>query len=154
MKIIRPALLSAVLLSPLAAFAQTAPDRSVDQAPAADMNQAPTDVNVPSANKPYDVSTEYGRNREQLQTELSDIKREVETLRANISDAGRERLDSLSTRVDELEARTMAVSDERDFNENKHKFKNELKKIRKDLKGARKYRTMAPDASQTAPTNP
>ena len=127
MKIIHPVLLAAVLFSPFSSAAQTP--------------------------RP-DQSSTIDKNREQIQTDITEVRRELDTLRANATGTGRDKLDALSARIDKVEGRAVAVTDEHDFDENKHKFKNALKKIRRELTDSRENLTVTPDALQATPTNP
>ena len=180
MKIIRPALIAAAMMLPFAAAAQTSrPDRGVDTDRTGTSDQdsaterasttggARTEPNDTSreVNEPREVrpgmpaagDSAFDRDRQQLRSDVTDLKTEVEDLRANSNEQGRAKIDALSRRVNDLEQRTISASDgsERDFNENKHKYKNELKKIRRELKDARKYRTEAPNATpMDTPSNP
>ncbi len=153
MKMIQPMLLAAVLLSPFGAAAQTPrPDGSgnTDETSTTETEGAgrtgatrtePGDTgsrNMPGMSRNDAGSDKY---HDELRTEISEVKKEVEDLRGRISDQGTEKFTALSTRVDELESRITTVGDERAFKENKHKFKNELKKIRRELKCVRKYQT-------------
>lgn len=167
MKTIKPMLLAAALLAPCVAGAQTPrPDRSVDTdgtntvEPTDTERAARTGATRNEPNGTYsrtgtvdrsEGSPAFDKEREQLRSDIEGLKRESDTLRADTNAKGREKLDSLVSRIDELENRAVSADagTERDFNENKHKYKNEIKKIRRELRDVRKYRTMSPDSAPT-----
>lgn len=173
MKLIRPALMAAVLLTPCLALAQTPrPDRSVDtdgtntsdDAGSATRRAGSTGAtrNEPNESIPRAVpgasddtrSPEFSKDSQQLTSDIASLREEITSLQSKTNTKGREKLDTLSTRLDQLQERatTATAGSEKDFNENKHKYKNELNKIKRELRDVRKYRAMTPDSTQSAPT--
>jgi predicted nucleic acid-binding Zn-ribbon protein len=148
-------LLAGALLAPLGAAAQTTPaDRATDADAAAEPNpqqrsmngarNEPIGTENPRANA-SDVgdTSRFEKNKTQLNDDITDLKKRIEVLRANTTEQGREKLNALSSRVDGLQNRVVTAEDsERDFDENKHKFTNEVKRIRRELRDVKRYRTI------------
>jgi len=162
MKILRPMLLAGALLAPFGAAAQTQPNRDADtDATNTGVERTPTErASTTGATRSEPAGTgmtdkeranasdvgdssHFEKNKDQLNSDISDLKKQIDDMRAGTTEQGREKLDALSSRVDSLQNRVVTSEDsERDFDENKHKFTNEVKKIRRELRDVKRYRTL------------
>lgn len=148
MKIIRPELIAAVLLVSTLAAAQRS-DPSMDDPGSKRSEETATERasrtgatrNEPNVDMRDDARMRdqdtFDKDRLHLRGEISDLRREVEVARDNAPERNRGKLDELVTRIDDLDTRTTAVEDPKEFRENKHKYTNELRKIRRELRGVK-----------------
>ncbi|UPT74173.1 MAG: hypothetical protein M0D55_20560 [Elusimicrobiota bacterium] len=116
-------LIAAALLVPGLAVAQTPrAGRAVDTGPGS--------------------QTAEEKRDDRLRVEIIEFKREVEEAADEVAVSAREKYKALTSKVDELETRAVSAADagERAWRESRHNFKNQLRKLRRELKAVRSER--------------
>lgn len=95
----------------------------------------------------------FKQQRVKIGAEIAELQREIDLLSAAAAAEGREKIDALKQRADELETRVASAAEggDREWKETRHKFKNELKKLRRELKNARKAYSRAQQGGMNAP---
>lgn len=114
------ALIAAVLLVPCLASAQSPrDDRAIETAPGSE--------------------TAAEKRDDRLRVEIIEFKREVQDAASDVSDSAKEKYRTLAAKTDELENKAVAAADAgaRAWRESRHNFKNELRKLRRELKSIR-----------------
>ncbi len=103
------------------------------------------DVNAGTGSDTTVIATDDQPGRDRFTKDVSDLKRDAETARATAtSDENRMKIEDLSRRIDALETRGASFS-----KSTSKEYKNELKKLRKELKAARKGHKRMPGADST-----
>lgn len=116
-------MIAVVLLVPCLASAQTPrDDRSIQTAPG--------------------TQTASDKRDDRLRVDIIEFKREVADAADTVAASARERYQSLAAKTDELETKAVAAADagERAWRESRHNFKNELRKLRRELKSIKDSR--------------